>query len=130
MLQNTRRDRDSLPSSLLIWCNTLAPWRTISTIRTNGNHRHFFIQIPKLSHVLVYSVDKIQVLVVTVELICCCSWIYIFFRLCSNTKQISYVHKVQKKLSKLHCFFAWCALFKVATFLFFFCRYLPPNRFA
>ena len=43
----------------------------------------------------------------------------------SNTK-----HKIQKKLckshccrsnqplSKLRCFFAWCALFKVATFLF------------
>ena len=54
-----------------------------------------------------------------------------FFQLCSNTKQISYVHKIPKKLCKSHCyrsneplsklhhFFVWCALFQVATFVFF-----------
>ena len=59
-----------------------------------------------------------------------------FFQLCSNTEQISWVDKIQKKLckppccrsnqplSKLHRLFAWCALFKVATFLFYSC--LPP----
>ena len=55
---------------------------------------------------------------------------YIFFQLCSNTEQIPQVHKIQKKLckppccrsnqplSKSHCFFAWCVLFKVAKLLF------------
>ena len=55
---------------------------------------------------------------------------YILFQLCSNIEQISYVHKIPKKLckppccgsnqplSKLHHFFTWYALFKVATFLF------------
>ena len=64
---------------------------------------------------------------------------YILFQLCSNTEQISYLYKIQKKLckphcrlsnqllSKLYCFFAWQMLFKVATFLFF-CSYLSPNR--
>ena len=64
---------------------------------------------------------------------------YIIFQFCSNTKQISYLYKIQKKLckphcclsnqllSKLYCFFAWQMLFKVATFLFF-CSYFSPNR--
>ena len=62
---------------------------------------------------------------------------YILFQLCSNIEQISYVHKIPKKLckppccgsnqplSKLHHFFTWYALFKVATFLF--CSCLSPT---
>ena len=78
-LRKGRWGRDSLPSSLLIRCNTHAPnlgpsasfrykrrakkrffkncsgdvvghapWRTTSTIQTNGNHHHFFIRIMKI----------------------------------------------------------------------------------
>ena len=69
-LRKARRGRGSSPSSLLIRYNTHAPWRTTSTIQTNGNNHHFFIRIPILGHVLVHSVDKTHVLVVvTVELI-------------------------------------------------------------
>ena len=64
-----RRGRYSSPSSLLILCNTHAPWRKTSTIRINGNYHHFFIRIPILRHVLVHSVDKTHVLILTVELI-------------------------------------------------------------
>ena len=63
------KGRDSSPLSLLIRYNTHAPWKTTSTIQTNGNHHHFFIRISILGHVLVYSVDKTHDLVVTVELI-------------------------------------------------------------
>ena len=38
-------------------------------IQTNENHHHFFIRIPILGHTLVHSVDKIHVLVLTVELV-------------------------------------------------------------
>ena len=38
-------------------------------IQTNENHDHFFIRIPILGHTLVHSVDKIHVLVLTVELV-------------------------------------------------------------
>ena len=62
-LRKGRRGRESSPSALLIRCNTLALWRTTSTIQTNGNHYHFFTWIPILGHVLVHSVDKIHVLV-------------------------------------------------------------------
>ena len=41
----------------------------MSTIQTNGDHHHFFIQIAILGHVLVHSVDLTHVLVVTAELI-------------------------------------------------------------
>ena len=68
-LRKARRGRDSSPSSLLLRYNTHAPWRTISTIQTNGNNHHFFIRIPILGHILVHFVDKTHVLVVTVELI-------------------------------------------------------------
>ena len=54
---------------LWIRYNTYGTWRTTSTIQTNGNHHHCFIWIPILGHVLVHSVDKTHVLVVTVELI-------------------------------------------------------------
>ena len=59
---------------------------------------------------------------------------YIFFELCSN--------KIQKKLcqpsccrsnqplSKSHCFLVWCALFKVATFLFLLLFIPNDSRFA
>ena len=86
--RKARRGRDSLPSCLLIWYNTHAHWRTTSTIQTNENHHHFVICIPILGHILVHIVDKIHVLVVTVELIgClvwligCCSWIYFLLTL-------------------------------------------------
>ena len=57
---------------------------------------------PALGNVLVHSVDKNP---------CsgCNSGIdsvvpeHNFFQLCSNTEQISYVHKIQKKLCKLPC---------------------------
>ena len=68
-LEKARRGRESSPLSLLIRRNTYASWITTSTIQTNGNHHHFFIQIPILGHVLVHSVDKTHVLVVTVELV-------------------------------------------------------------
>ena len=47
-LRNTRRGRDSSPSSLLTRCKTHTPWRTTSTFQTNGIHHHFFIWIPIL----------------------------------------------------------------------------------
>ena len=117
MLRNTRRDRDSLPSSLLIWCNTLAPWRTTSTIRTNGNHRHFFIQIPILSHVLVE----------TVELICCCSWIYIYIYSTLFQHQTNLLgsqgSKEAVKVPLLFCLM--CAV--QSGHVPFFLQYLPPT---
>ena len=45
-LQKARRSRDSLPLSFLMQYNTHSPWRTKSTIQTNGYHHHFFIQMP------------------------------------------------------------------------------------
>ena len=68
-LEKARRSRDSLPLSLLIWYTTHAPWIRTSNIQTNENHHHFFIWVPILGHVLVHSVEKTHVLVVTVELI-------------------------------------------------------------
>ena len=67
------------PLPMLIWYNTPTPWMATSNIQTSKNHHHFFIRIPMLGHVLVHSVDKTHVLVVTVELICYCSWINTFF---------------------------------------------------
>ena len=86
---------------------------------------------PVLGHVLVHSVDKTHVLVVTVELICLLFLNIVLFQLCSNTEQISQVHEIQKKLckprcfrsnhplSKLRCFSSRCALLKVARFFSF-----------
>ena len=61
-LWKARVGRDSSPSSLLIRYNTHAPWITTSSIQTNGNHHHFFILIPILSHVLVQSIVLIWLL--------------------------------------------------------------------
>ena len=55
---------------------------------------------PVLGHVLVHSVDKTHVLDVIVEFVVL---EYIFFQLCSNSEQISQVHKIQKKLCKQPC---------------------------
>ena len=60
------RGRDSSRSSLLIRCNTHAPWRT-TTIQTNGKHHHFFIRMPIYGRFLIQCVDKSHVLLVTVE---------------------------------------------------------------
>ena len=51
--------------------NTLAPWRTTSTIHTNGNYHYFSIWLPSFvtGHALAHFVDKTHVLVVTVDLI-------------------------------------------------------------
>ena len=70
-LRKARRRRDSSPSSLLIRYNTYAPWRTTSTILTNGDHHHFFHSdnITILGRIFIHSVDKTNVLVVTKELI-------------------------------------------------------------
>ena len=81
------RDRELLPLSLLIPYTTHASCITTSAIQTNGNHHQFFIRMPILGHVLVHSVEKTYVLVVTVNLIGCCFWIR-FFQLCSNTEKI------------------------------------------
>ena len=134
-LQKAKRGRDSLCLSLLIRWNTHTPWITTSTIWTYGNQRHFFIWIPILGHVLVHSVDKAHVLVVTVELIWLLFLNISFFNfvptpnksLRFTSSRRSYVNRTAIVLTK-HCqsyifcqsyFFAWCALFKVATFLFF-----------
>ena len=68
-LRKAKRNRGSSSLSLLIRCNTYAPWIATSTIQTNWNHLHFFIRIPILGHVLIHSIDKINVLIVTVKLI-------------------------------------------------------------
>ena len=68
-LGKARKSRDSLPLFFLIQCNTHSPCRTTSTIERNGKHHNFFIWVTILGHVLVQSVDKIHVLVVTVQLI-------------------------------------------------------------
>ena len=67
--RKAKRNRDSSSLSLLIRYNTHAPWITTSTIQTNRNHHRLFVRIPILGHILVHSVDKTHVLVVTVELI-------------------------------------------------------------
>ena len=51
-------------------CNTLAPWRTTSTIQAYGDHHFLHLDTnPVICHALVHSVDKTHVLVVTVDLI-------------------------------------------------------------
>ena len=83
---------------------------------------------PVFGRVLVHSVDKIDVLVVTVELI----WLLFLNILSFNFVQTpnkslrfrrfrrSYVNHpvVFQQLPKLLYFLAWCALFKLAMFLF------------
>ena len=68
-LRKAIRGRDSWPLSLLIWYNNPVPWITKSTIQTNGNCHHFFIQISILGYVLVHSIDKTHDAVVAVEMI-------------------------------------------------------------
>ena len=116
-------------SGLWIRYNTYGPWRTTSIIQTNGNHRHCFIWIPILGHVLVHSVDKTHVLVVAVELIRLLFLnIFSFNFVPTPNKSLRFTrfkklfkspcYRSKQPLSKLHCFFARCALFKVTTFLF------------
>ena len=114
-LRKARTSRDSSLSSFLIRYNTHAPWKTTPTRKqTGGNHRHFFIRIPILGHVLVHSGDKSHVLVVTVELI----WL-MFLNIFSSNFFPTLNKSLNQPLSKLHCLFAWSTLFKVAMFLFF-----------
>ena len=53
----------------MIQNNTNAPCRTASTIQSNAYHHHFFIQKPILCLATFWSI-LLNVLVVTVELIC------------------------------------------------------------
>ena len=112
--------------------NTHAPWRTTSTIQTNGTATIFSFGYqfsgPFYWQNPCSGCNSGTDWVAALE--------YIFFQLCFNTELISEVHKMQKKLCKppcccsdqpllkLHSFFAWYALFKVATFLF--CSCLSP----
>ena len=92
---------------------------------------------PLIGHALVHSVDKTHVLVVTVEL----TWLLFLnilsFKFVPTPRKSlrftrfrrSYVNHPAVVLTN-HCqsytvFFAWCALFKVATFLFL--QVLLPN---
>ena len=83
-----------------IFVDTMQYPRTLNNSIYHSNKREplpFFIWIP----ILVHSVDKTHFLVVAVELI----WLLFlnfFFQLFSKTKQISQVHKIQKKLCKSH----------------------------
>ena len=84
-----RRGRDS-SSSLSIQYNTHVPWRTTSTIQTNGELHHFsFDTNPVLGHVLVHYFDKTHVLVVTVQLI----WLLLL-----NVLSFNFVPKPNKYL--------------------------------
>ena len=83
---------------------------------------------PVLAHVLVHSVDKTHCLVVTMELIWLFFSIFSFNFVPTPNKSLRFTrfkklfkspcHRSKQPLSKLHCFFARCALFKVTTFLF------------
>ena len=42
------RETDSSPSSLLIWSNIRAFWKTTSTFQVNRDHHQFFIHIQSL----------------------------------------------------------------------------------
>ena len=80
-------DRDSSPSSLLIRCNNHPFWRATLNIKENGDHHHFFIQIPILY--LATSLDKTNALFVTVELI----WLLFL-----NTLSFNFVATLNKSL--------------------------------
>ena len=133
--------RGSSPVSLLVRYNTYASWLTTSTIQTNGNHHHFFIRIPILGHVLVHSVDKTHVLVATVKLIWLMFWNIFSFKFVPRPNKSlrftrfkgSYVNcpavVLTNHCQNLLCFFAWCALFKVATFFFCSCLFLMIVHF-
>ena len=81
-LRKTRRGKESSPNRpIYLNSHTHRPWRTTSTIQTNKRgappcfHSHSSLV---LGHVLIHSVDKTHVLVITVELI----WL-LFFNLLS-----------------------------------------------
>ena len=94
---------------------------------------------PVIVHTLVHSVDKIHVLDVTVDLIWLLFLNILSFNLVATPRKSlrftrfirSYLNRPAVALTnqcqcvKLHCFFVWYALFKVAMFHFF-CRYLFP----
>ena len=109
-LRKARRGRYSSPSSLLIWCNSHAPWITTSTIQTIGNHHHFFIRLPIVGLVLAHPVDKTHVLVVTVELIWLLFLIISFFNFAPTPNKVlrfarfrrSYVNRTSVVLTN-HC---------------------------
>ena len=70
-LQRARRNRDLLPSSPLIRYNTQTFWRSTRTNNSGKQGLSLFFQSdanPALGHVLVHSVCKAPILVVTVEL--------------------------------------------------------------
>ena len=70
-LQRARRNRDLLPSSPLIRYNTQTFWRSTRTNSSGKQGLSLFFQSdanPALGHVLVHSVCKAPILVVTVEL--------------------------------------------------------------
>ena len=86
MLSSKRWKRKRL--SAFIFVNTIQYPRTLNNNICHSNkrnHHHFFIRIPILCHVLVHSVDKTHVLVVTVELIWLLFLNIYFFQLCSKS---------------------------------------------
>ena len=100
--------------------NTHTLWRTTPTIQAKRDHHHFIIRtlilyLAKFWSILVHSVDKTCYNQVTVE------WIWL---LILNVLSFNFVLRFPavvliNQMSKLHCYFAWCALLKVATFPFF-----------
>ena len=98
------------------------------------SHHYFLIWIPILGHVLVHSVDKTHVLVVTVELVGLLFLNTFSFNFAPTPNKPlgftrfrrSYVNHPAVVLTN-HCqsYTALCALFKVARFLFF-CSCLSP----
>ena len=134
-------------SKKLHWQHLLGKLGDAETITTfiavNANEKHRpFKQTGSSSlvhgHVLVYSVDKTHVLIVTVESI----WLFLLnipsFSFAQTSIKSIRLRRLRRRhakppcfrfnqpLSKFHCFFAWCAVFKVATsFCFFFQLFLP-----
>ena len=134
-------------SKKLHWQHLLGKLGDAETITTfiavNANEKHRpFKQTGSSSlvhgHVLVYSVDKTHVLIVTVESI----WLFLLnipsFSFAQTSIKSIRLRRLRRShakprcfrfnqpLSKFHCFFACCAVFKVATsFCFFFQLFLP-----
>ena len=84
---------------MLIRYNTQAPWIATPTIQTNGNHHHFFILIPILAHLMVQSVVKTHVLIVTVELI----WWFKWLQLVAKAQPLK--QTLKQTLAFLECIF-------------------------
>ena len=142
-LRKTGKGRDSSPSSV----NKIQYPRTLKTSIYHSNKRippPFFHPDtnPAIGHALVHSVDKIHVLVVTVDLI----WLLFLNILSFNfvptpRKSLrftrfrrSYVNRPLVVLTN-HCqsdtaFFDWCAPFKVATLLFLLLFFPSYSAFA